>query len=87
MRKANLLSSTTSIANFPTEAEFKPSAPPPRAAWPIDEAAYRMGISRVSIYKLAKEGRLNLIKIAGRTLVPDSEIVRLTTPAPSVEAA
>ena len=65
--------------------EFPANEPPPRAAWRIDDAAYRMGISRVSIYKLAKEGKLKLVKIAGRTLVPEAEIARLTTP--STEAA
>jgi len=50
-----------------------------RVAWRVNEAAYRMGISRGTIYELAKKGELRLVKIAGRTLVPDSEIVRLTT--------
>lgn len=61
--------------------------PAPRAAWPINEGAYRMGIHRVTVYKLAAEGKLRLIKIAGRTLIPDSEIVRLTTPPTAMEAA
>jgi hypothetical protein len=50
---------------------------PKRLAWPILEGARRMGIGRTSVYKLAAEGNLRLIKIAGRTLIPDSEIVRL----------
>ena len=37
-----------------------------------------MGIGRTSLYELAKAGQLTLIKIAGRTLVPRSEIERLT---------
>ncbi len=49
-----------------------------RAAWPIDEGAYRLGVGRTSIYKLATEGKIRLIKIAGRRLIPDEEIVRLT---------
>lgn len=48
-----------------------------RAAWPVDEAAYQLGVGRTSVYKLAAEGKLKLIKIAGRTLVPDDEIARL----------
>ena len=56
--------------------------PQPRAAWPVNEGAHRMGVSRVTGYKLASKGQLQLIKIAGRTLIPDSEIVRLTTPGP-----
>jgi excisionase family DNA binding protein len=46
-------------------------------AWPVDEGAHRIGIGRTSVYKLAAEGRLRLIKVAGRTLIPDSEIVRI----------
>ena len=44
---------------------------------PLDEGAHRIGIGRTSVYKLAAEGKLRLIKVAGRTLIPDSEIVRI----------
>jgi excisionase family DNA binding protein len=50
---------------------------PPRAAWPIREGAHRIGVGRTSIYKLAADGKIRLVKIAGRTLIPDSEIARL----------
>jgi len=46
-------------------------------AWRINDAAKRLSPSRATIYKLASAGQLRLIKIAGRTLVPDSEIERL----------
>lgn len=59
------------------------SLAPPRAAWPINEGAHRMGVSRVTVYKLAAKGELKLIKIGGRSLIPDSEVVRLTTLAPA----
>lgn len=49
----------------------------PREAWPINEATYRLGISRALIYKLHRAGSLRLVKIANRTLVPNSEIERL----------
>jgi excisionase family DNA binding protein len=52
---------------------------PPRLAWPIDEGAHRIGVGRTSVYKLAAEGKLRLIKVAGRTLIPDAEVVRVTT--------
>lgn len=48
-----------------------------RLTWSVAEAARRIGIGKTSIYKLAKQGELRLVKIAGRTLVPDSEIARL----------
>jgi excisionase family DNA binding protein len=50
---------------------------PHRAAWPVREGAHRLGVGRSTIYKLAAEGKLRLVKVAGRTLIPDSEIVRL----------
>lgn len=82
-----LLSSVSELAEALT---YEPSAVAamPRAAWPINESAYVLGISRVSVYEFAKTGELKLLRIAGRTLVPHSEIVRLTTvPAEAVLAA
>ena len=58
-------------------AQQESDLPPQRLAWPVDEGAHRIGIGRTSVYKLAAEGRLRLIKVAGRTLIPDSEIVRI----------
>ncbi len=65
----------------------KPANEAPRAAWPINEGCHRLGIGRVSLYAMAKRGEIRLIKIAGRTLVPESEIARLTSPATAPEAA
>jgi excisionase family DNA binding protein len=48
------------------------------AAYRVDDAAAMLGIGRVSLYKLVRKGQLRMIKIAGRTLVPRSEIERLT---------
>ena len=47
-------------------------------AYRVDEACYALGIGRTSLYELVKLGELKLIKVAGRTLVPLSEIERLT---------
>ncbi len=49
-----------------------------RLAFPVAEACRLLGIGRTSLYQLAKTGQVRLIKIAGRTLVPRSEIERLT---------
>ena len=54
------------------------AAPTDRYAFPINDACLALGIKRTSLYDLAKKGQLKLIKIAGRTLVPRSEIERLT---------
>lgn len=49
-----------------------------RAAWRVDEfcAAYR--ISRTTLYKLIKVGKIRAIKIAGRTLIPSAEAARIS---------
>lgn len=49
-----------------------------RYAYPINEGCHKLGIGRTSLYELVKSGQLKLIKIAGRSLVPRSEIERLT---------
>ena len=59
------------------------SAPLPRTsacdrlAYSVDEACQLLSIGRTSLYELAKRDELRLIKIAGRTLVPRSELERL----------
>ena len=50
-----------------------------KLAFRIDEACHALGIGRTSLYELAKAGQIKLIKIAGRTLVPRSEIERLSS--------
>ena len=49
-----------------------------RFAYPVNEACHALGIGRTSLYELVKSGELKLIRIAGRTLVPRSELERLT---------
>ena len=52
-------------------------ADPAKMAYRIREACQCLGIGKTSLYELVKSGDLKLIKIAGRTLVPRSEIERL----------
>jgi excisionase family DNA binding protein len=54
-------------------------SPPERFAYSINEACQMLSIGRTSLYEMAKNGELKLIRIAGRTLVPRSEIERLTS--------
>ncbi len=49
-----------------------------KLAYRVDEACDVLGIGRTSLYELAKNGELKFIRIAGRTLVPRSELERLT---------
>lgn len=46
-------------------------------AFRINDACEALQISRSSLYSLVAEGKLRLIKIAGRSLIPRSEIDRL----------
>ena len=48
-----------------------------RLAYSVDEACRLLSIGRTSLYELAKRDELRLVKIAGRTLVPRSELERL----------
>lgn len=48
-----------------------------KLAYRVDEACAALGIGRSSIYQLVKSGKLKLIKIAGRSLIPRSELERL----------
>ena len=45
----------------------------------IPEACRILGISRSTIYRLAAEGRIRLIRIGSRTLVPETELDRLAS--------
>ena len=50
-----------------------------KLAYSVNDACHALGIGRTSLYELVKSGELKLIKIAGRTLVPRSELERLTS--------
>jgi excisionase family DNA binding protein len=47
-----------------------------RQLWPIQEAAWQLGMHRNSVYRLAKAGELRLTKIGSRTYVTDRELNR-----------
>ena len=49
-----------------TPQTFSPNAP---LAYRIRDACQVIGLGTTSIYKLAGEGKLRLVKVAGRTLV------------------
>ena len=48
-----------------------------RLAWSIKDGARKLSIGRSTVYNLAHSGELRLIKIAGRRLIPNEEILRL----------
>jgi excisionase family DNA binding protein len=49
----------------------------PPLAHSVKQACHLLGISRSTLYLEAARGKLRLVKVAGRTLVPASEIARL----------
>ena len=53
----------------------------PRLAWQVNHFCKAVGIRRTSFYELLKQNKLRTVVIAGRRLVPDSEVRRLLTEA------
>jgi excisionase family DNA binding protein len=55
-----------------------------RSAWSdspkarrVPDACRAIGISRATLYHLAKQGKVRLVRVGGRTLVPELELDRL----------
>ncbi len=46
-------------------------------AWRINDALRQLSVSRATLYKLVNKGEIRLVRIGGRSLIPDSEIRRL----------
>ena len=51
----------------------------------IDEAARLIGVSRSSVYRRIKEGRLRKVKCGTRTLVPMASLDAFLAAAPAVQ--
>ncbi len=43
----------------------------------VEEAAFVLGCGRTTVFQLIREGRLRVIKLGARTIVPRSEVARL----------
>jgi excisionase family DNA binding protein len=52
---------------------------PPKLAHSIDEAGLALGISRSSVYALIKEGRLRVLKLGRRTVIPTDALQALVS--------
>ena len=48
-----------------------------KLAYRINEACDVMGLSRSTIYNLAAQGKLNIRKVAGRSLIARSDLLAL----------
>ncbi len=54
----------------------EPAAFRPRARR-VNDACAALGVGRSHLYALAREGKIRLVRIGNRTVVPESEIDRL----------
>lgn len=57
------------------------NASPEPLVFRINDACRALSLGRSTLYKLIAEGKLRSINIAGRTLIPRTEIERLITEA------
>jgi excisionase family DNA binding protein len=64
-----------SLKPKPTRTSTPPDSRPD--AWRVNDALRQLSISRATLYKLIGSGEIRLVKIGGRSLIPDSEIRRL----------
>ena len=51
----------------------------PRLAYNVDQAAIMCGISRANLYRQQNLGKINFVKLAGRTLVTREELERFVS--------
>jgi excisionase family DNA binding protein len=52
-----------------------------RKLWPVAEAAYQLGLHRVTLYRLAAAGEIRFVKVGNRTYVTDAELDRFVARA------
>jgi hypothetical protein len=57
-----------------------------KIAYTVPEALAAIGIGRTNFYKLAAEGKVDLRKVGGRTLVTASSLLRLIESAPKSDS-
>jgi excisionase family DNA binding protein len=51
------------------------------AAFTVRDFCRALSISRSHLYSLVKQGRIRIVKVGGRTLVPGTELRRLLGPS------
>lgn len=61
--------------------ENKGAMPEIRHAYTIPDFSHRLSISQSFAWKMLADGRLNAIRIGRRTLIPHSELERLSSAA------
>lgn len=53
----------------------------PPAAYSVDNFAHVIGLSSSLVWELVSDGRVKSVKIAGRRLIPATEVTRLLAEA------
>ena len=54
---------------------------PARLAYPINESAALLGVSRRTVYELIRRGTLRPVRVGARQRIPAAELARLTRPS------
>lgn len=49
-------------------------SPIPRTALRVEEAARSLGLSRTGLYRLIREGKIRVVKVGSRTVIPVSAL-------------
>ena len=62
---------------LPVETQLHP---PARLAYPINESAALLGVSRRTVYELIRRGTLRPVRVGARQRIPAAELARLTQP-------
>ena len=59
------------------QTEQEPMAAVPREALSVDAVALALGVGKVTVYRLLKEGQLRRVKIGKRTVIPAGDVAAL----------
>ena len=54
---------------------------PARLAYPINESAALLGVSRRTVYELIRRGTLRPVRVGARQRIPAAELARITRPS------
>ncbi len=64
-------------AAIPPKAAQPTAGAPPKAALTVADVAQSLGVGKVTVYRLLKEGQLRRVKIGSRTLIPAGDVTAL----------
>lgn len=62
---------------LPIEPALRAAALPQRRLWRLGEAAQLLGISRATLWRHVRAGKVRSVELGGRRQIPESEIARI----------